>query len=180
MCVSSYREYSREAGSTNRSTCGTSRESYRYFRYRVIPVRWALLPICEIPRFRPRESPGIEGILPSLTRAGRPRSGAATNRTCTGCCPVIWSSRTTGIHLRSKSSHQRYRLRKEHQRVSTVWERCLARLEADLTPEQLNTWIRPLHAVEDGTLVASPPRTLRTGSGRRRLPRAHQESHSTG
>ena len=35
--------------------------------------------------------------------------------------------------------------------MSTVWERCLARLEADLTPEQLNTWIRPLHAVEDGT-----------------------------
>ena len=37
--------------------------------------------------------------------------------------------------------------------VSTTWERCLDRLEADLTPEQFNTWIRPLHAVEDGSIL---------------------------
>ena len=34
-----------------------------------------------------------------------------------------------------------------------TWERCLDRLEVDLTPEQFNTWIRPLHAVEVGSLL---------------------------
>ena len=38
-------------------------------------------------------------------------------------------------------------------RVPTAWERCLDRLEVDLTPEQFNTWIRPLHAVEDGSIL---------------------------
>ena len=37
--------------------------------------------------------------------------------------------------------------------MSTTWERCLDRLEIDLTPEQFNTWIRPLHAVEDGSIL---------------------------
>ena len=37
--------------------------------------------------------------------------------------------------------------------VSTTWQRCLDRLEVDLTPEQFNTWIRPLHAVEDGSIL---------------------------
>ncbi len=37
--------------------------------------------------------------------------------------------------------------------VSSAWERCLYRLETDLTPEQFNTWIRPLHAVEDGSVL---------------------------
>ena len=34
--------------------------------------------------------------------------------------------------------------------MSTTWESCLDRLEVDLAPEQFNTWIRPLHAVEEG------------------------------
>lgn len=37
--------------------------------------------------------------------------------------------------------------------MSTTWERCLDRLEIDLTPEQFNAWIRPLHAVEDGSIL---------------------------
>ena len=37
--------------------------------------------------------------------------------------------------------------------MPTAWERCLDRLEIDLTPEQFNTWIRPLHAVEDGAIL---------------------------
>ena len=37
--------------------------------------------------------------------------------------------------------------------VPTAWEHCLDRLEVDLTPEQFNTWIRPLHAVEDGSIL---------------------------
>ena len=37
--------------------------------------------------------------------------------------------------------------------MSNAWERCLDRLEVDLTPEQFNTWIRPLHAVEDGSIL---------------------------
>ena len=37
--------------------------------------------------------------------------------------------------------------------MSTTWECCLDRLEVDLAPEQFNTWIRPLHAVEDGPVL---------------------------
>ncbi|MGY8813483.1 MAG: chromosomal replication initiator protein DnaA [Gammaproteobacteria bacterium] len=31
----------------------------------------------------------------------------------------------------------------------TIWESCLERLEGELTPQQFNTWIRPLQAVEE-------------------------------
>ncbi len=30
-----------------------------------------------------------------------------------------------------------------------LWDQCLARLERELTPQQFNTWIRPLHVVAD-------------------------------
>jgi len=33
---------------------------------------------------------------------------------------------------------------------STLWEKCLHRLEGELAAQQFNTWIRPLHAVENG------------------------------
>ncbi len=33
---------------------------------------------------------------------------------------------------------------------SCLWPQCLERLASELTPQQFNTWIRPLHAVEDG------------------------------
>ncbi len=39
----------------------------------------------------------------------------------------------------------------------SVWAQCLAQLEGELSPQQFNTWIRPLHAVTDGaecTLLA--------------------------
>ncbi len=32
---------------------------------------------------------------------------------------------------------------------STIWNKCLNHLEDELTPQQFNTWIRPLQAVED-------------------------------
>jgi chromosomal replication initiator protein len=32
----------------------------------------------------------------------------------------------------------------------SFWKRCLDRLEGELSPQQFNTWIRPLHAIEDG------------------------------
>ncbi len=31
----------------------------------------------------------------------------------------------------------------------SLWRRCLDRLEGELSAQQFNTWIRPLHAVED-------------------------------
>ena len=34
--------------------------------------------------------------------------------------------------------------------MSAVWNLCLGRLEDDLSPQQFNTWIRPLQAVEEG------------------------------
>ena len=37
--------------------------------------------------------------------------------------------------------------------MSTVWKHCLAHLEGELTSQQFNTWIRPLHAVEEGSLL---------------------------
>jgi chromosomal replication initiator protein len=36
---------------------------------------------------------------------------------------------------------------------SAIWKNCLERLESELSPQQVNTWIRPLQAVEDGKLL---------------------------
>ncbi len=33
--------------------------------------------------------------------------------------------------------------------MTNVWDKCLDRLEGELTPQQFNTWIRPLHAVQN-------------------------------
>jgi len=32
----------------------------------------------------------------------------------------------------------------------SLWNQCLDRLEGEFSPQQFNTWIRPLHAIEDG------------------------------
>jgi chromosomal replication initiator protein len=32
----------------------------------------------------------------------------------------------------------------------TMWQQCLDRLESELSPQQFNTWIRPLHVIEEG------------------------------
>jgi chromosomal replication initiator protein len=34
-----------------------------------------------------------------------------------------------------------------------MWQQCLDRLESELTIQQFNTWIRPLQAVEDGSML---------------------------
>jgi chromosomal replication initiator protein len=34
--------------------------------------------------------------------------------------------------------------------AQTIWQKCLDRLEGELTAQQFNTWIRPLQAVQDG------------------------------
>ena len=34
--------------------------------------------------------------------------------------------------------------------MSSVWDLCLGRLEDNLSPQQFNTWIRPLQASEEG------------------------------
>ena len=31
----------------------------------------------------------------------------------------------------------------------SIWQSCLEQLEGELSPQQFNTWIRPLQAVED-------------------------------
>ena len=36
---------------------------------------------------------------------------------------------------------------------STLWKKCLDHLENELTAQQFNTWIRPLHAIEDGATL---------------------------
>ncbi|MGI9211608.1 MAG: chromosomal replication initiator protein DnaA [Methylococcaceae bacterium] len=35
--------------------------------------------------------------------------------------------------------------------MSLIWNQCMSLLEAELPPQQFNTWIRPLQAVEDGS-----------------------------
>ena len=35
----------------------------------------------------------------------------------------------------------------------SLWSQCVRSLEADLSEQQFNTWIRPLQLVEDGPLV---------------------------
>lgn len=42
----------------------------------------------------------------------------------------------------------------------TLWEKCLLRLEEELTAQQFNTWIRPLHAVQEtqGVRLLAPNR----------------------
>jgi chromosomal replication initiator protein len=36
---------------------------------------------------------------------------------------------------------------------TSPWKRCLERLEGELSPQQFNTWIRPLHAIESDNSV---------------------------
>ena len=36
---------------------------------------------------------------------------------------------------------------------STLWNQCLRVLKAELPEQQFNTWIRPLQAVDDGTVL---------------------------
>ena len=44
--------------------------------------------------------------------------------------------------------------------VASLWEECLDKLENELSPQQFNTWIRPLQAVENGRslLLLAPNR----------------------
>ena len=35
----------------------------------------------------------------------------------------------------------------------SVWQSCLEQLEGELSPQQFNTWIRPLHAIEDSDSI---------------------------
>ena len=35
----------------------------------------------------------------------------------------------------------------------TPWKRCLQQLEGELTAQQFNTWIRPLHVIENNNAV---------------------------
>jgi len=37
--------------------------------------------------------------------------------------------------------------------VGSPWKYCLERLEGELSPQQFNTWIRPLHAIEDSSTI---------------------------
>ena len=36
---------------------------------------------------------------------------------------------------------------------STVWKSCIEQLEGDLSPQQFNTWIRPLQAIEENNNI---------------------------
>ena len=36
---------------------------------------------------------------------------------------------------------------------SPIWKKCLERLEEELSAQQFNTWLRPLHAVQDNQML---------------------------
>lgn len=36
---------------------------------------------------------------------------------------------------------------------ATLWQKCVSRLEQELPAQQFNTWIRPLHAIEDASSI---------------------------
>ncbi len=42
--------------------------------------------------------------------------------------------------------------------ANSLWKTCLNHLEGELTPQQFNTWIRPLHAEEkpDSLILLAP------------------------
>lgn len=48
--------------------------------------------------------------------------------------------------------------------VASLWEECLDKLEGELSPQQFNTWIRPLQAVENGQslLLLAPNRFVQS------------------
>ncbi len=48
--------------------------------------------------------------------------------------------------------------------MASLWEECLDRLEGELSPQQFNTWVRPLQAVEDGQrlLLLAPNRFVQS------------------
>lgn len=37
--------------------------------------------------------------------------------------------------------------------TNSLWQQCLDRLESQLTPQQVNTWIRPLHVIENESSI---------------------------
>lgn len=49
-----------------------------------------------------------------------------------------------------------------HDLIPDLWERCLARLEADVADKEMNTWIRPLRVVlsENQVTLLAPNRTV--------------------
>lgn len=59
---------------------------------------------------------------------------------------------------------------------SSLWQKCVSRLEAELPAQQFNTWIRPLHAIEDNlsiTLLA-PNKFVRDWISEKLLSRIEQ------
>jgi chromosomal replication initiator protein len=51
------------------------------------------------------------------------------------------------VYTRSDPTH-RYNYKEPHAVQNSIWQQCLVRLESELSPQQYNTWIRPLQAVE--------------------------------
>jgi len=60
--------------------------------------------------------------------------------------------------------------------ADTVWQKCLARLEDELSPEEFNTWIRPLQARqhEDGLTLMAPNRYVKQYVEANFLPRVRE------
>ena len=58
----------------------------------------------------------------------------------------------------------------------TPWKRCLEQLEGELTTQQFDTWIRPLHAIEDNNTIQllAPNRFVQDWIGERYLSRIEE------
>ena len=49
--------------------------------------------------------------------------------------------------------------------TTTLWDKCLDYLRSEISPQQFNTWIRPLHVIEknDTIQLLAPNRLYLTG-----------------
>ncbi len=58
----------------------------------------------------------------------------------------------------------------------TLWERCVNRLENELSQQQFSTWIRPLHVIEEGDAIRllAPNRFVLDRINDKYLPRIHE------
>jgi len=90
------------------------------------------------------------GEAANATRAHEPVS--TRQRPLSSADTLRWTELLRGIH--SSVASRVGQLAGFNRTVGQgIWQKCLDRLEAELTAQQFNTWIRPLQAVEDRNAV---------------------------
>lgn len=86
------------------------------------------------------------------------------------------AGRATGIHSFSIAGCVMTLRQRGVESVASLWEECLDKLGNELSPQQFNTWIRPLQAVENGRglLLLAPNRYVQSEVKDNLLPRIRE------